>query len=119
MRRVQRPVCTKRALPKRDATRYRYIVYNLQGGIDMDGKRLTGMAIAATAAALFVSGCANTGGSNTGSTTAKVQCEGVNACKGMSDCKTANSSCKAQNACKGQGFVTLTAGECQKISGRA
>ena len=64
-----------------------------------------------------MTGCASMGGG--GGTSAKVHCEGVNACKGMSDCKSANSSCKGQNACKGQGFVGLTPVECQKVSGRA
>lgn len=82
----------------------------------MESKKLAGMALAATAAALFMTGCANTG-SGAG-TSAKVQCEGVNSCKGMSDCKTASGP-KGQNACKGQGFVSLTPAECRKVSGRA
>ncbi|MGQ0578430.1 MAG: BufA2 family periplasmic bufferin-type metallophore [Betaproteobacteria bacterium] len=80
-------------------------------------KRLAGMALAATAAALFMSGCADMGSG--GGSSAKVQCQGVNACKGLSDCQTANSSCQGQNACKGQGYVSLTAEECQKVSGKA
>ncbi|MEK6208787.1 MAG: hypothetical protein AABM64_00220 [Pseudomonadota bacterium] len=88
-----------------------------QGEPLMEGKKLAGMALAATAAALFMTGCANMGGG--GGTSAKVHCEGANACKGMSDCKSANSSCHGQNACKGQGFVSLTPVECQKVSGRA
>jgi hypothetical protein len=82
----------------------------------MEGKKLAGLALAATAAALFMTGCASMGG---GGTSAKTHCEGANACKGMSDCKSANSSCHGQNACKGQGFVSLTPAECQKVSGRA
>lgn len=82
----------------------------------MEGKKLAGMALAATAAALFMTGCANmVGGAGT---SAKVQCDGVNSCKGMSDCKTASGP-KGQNACKGQGFVSLTPAECRKVSGRA
>ncbi|HWH48648.1 MAG TPA: hypothetical protein VN664_12655 [Burkholderiales bacterium] len=83
----------------------------------MEGKKLAGVALAATAAALFMTGCASMGGGS--GTDAKVHCEGANACKGMSDCKSANSSCHGQNACKGQGFVTLTPAECKKVSGRA
>ncbi len=82
----------------------------------MDGKKLAGMALAATAAALFMTGCTGMGGG--GGTSAKVHCEGANARKGMSDCKSANSFCR-QNDCKGHGFVTLTPAECQKVSGRA
>ena len=85
----------------------------------VDGNRtLTSLAIAATAAALFMTGCAATGGSSDGSS-AKVHCDGGNSCKGMSECKTANSSCKGQNACKGQGFVMLTPAECKTAGGRA
>ena len=85
----------------------------------VDGKRrLAGLAIAATAAALFMKGCAATGGSSADSN-AKVHCDAGNSCKGMSVCKTANSSCKGQNACKGQGFVMLTPAECKTAGGRA
>lgn len=64
----------------------------------MEGKKLAGMALAATAAALFMTGCASMGGG--GGTFAKAHCEGV-------------------NACKGQGFVSLTPVECRKVPGRA
>jgi len=47
----------------------------------MEGKKLAGMALAATAAALFMTGCTSMGGG--GGTSAKVHCEGANACKGM------------------------------------
>jgi uncharacterized membrane protein len=30
-----------------------------------------------------------------------VHCMGINACKGMSECKTAESGCKGQNSCRG------------------
>ncbi|HVY06700.1 MAG TPA: hypothetical protein VHB46_12055 [Burkholderiales bacterium] len=83
----------------------------------MESKKLLGMAVAASAAALFVAGCANMGGSSGGSE-AKVACNGGNACKGQSECKTGASSCKGQNACKGQGFVSLTPEECKKAGGR-
>lgn len=84
----------------------------------VESKRIAGMAIAATAAALLMSGCAATSGGQSGSS-AKVQCQGVNACKGMSDCATADSSCAGKNACQGKGFVMLTPVDCQKVSGRA
>ena len=45
--------------------------------------------------------------------TAKVHCEGVNACKGTSACATADSACKGKNACKGKGFLMLTEAECE------
>jgi hypothetical protein len=43
---------------------------------------------------------------------AKVQCTGVNACKGQSACKSASNACKGQNSCKGQGFKELTQKQC-------
>lgn len=48
---------------------------------------------------------------------AKVQCYGVNSCKGTSDCKSGNHDCKGQNACKGQGFKALSATECSAQHG--
>lgn len=71
--------------------------------------------LAAAAAALFVSGVAthavaadqNEGGD-------KVKCDGVNGCKGQSECKTAQSSCNGKNECAGKGWVEMTADECAK-----
>lgn len=83
-----------------------------------EGRRLAGLAIAASAAALLVAGCAATGESGSGATSAKVICQGANACKGLSDCKTANSACAGQNECKGTGFVKLSAEACGKVGGR-
>lgn len=84
----------------------------------MESKKLLGMAVAASAAALFVAGCSSMGGGSNAGTEAKVVCNGGNACKGQSECKTGASSCKGQNACKGQGFLTLTPEECKKAGGR-
>jgi len=83
--------------------------------------RLTGMAIAAAAATLFVAGCASqTAGteSSADAGTVKVKCYGANACKGQAECKTAMNSCKGQNACKGQGFLSMTDKECVERLGR-
>jgi hypothetical protein len=80
------------------------------------GKKLAGMAIAASAALLFIGGCANTG--TGGASEAQIMCEGANGCKGLSDCKTANSACAGQNECKGLGIVSLSSSACGKITGR-
>ena len=48
----------------------------------------------------------------------KVQCLGVNSCKGQSECKTANSSCKGLNSCKGHGFLTMTKAKCKAAGGK-
>ncbi len=76
--------------------------------------RLTGIALAAAAASLFIAGCASQGGGTqlADSGAAKVKCYGANACKGQAECKTAANGCKGQNACKAQGFVKLTEQAC-------
>jgi len=73
--------------------------------------RLTGAAIAAAAAGLFAMGFA---APVMAADDGKVQCQGVNGCKGQSDCKSAKNSCQGQNSCKGQGFKQMTAEECTK-----
>lgn len=82
--------------------------------IEMESRKILGMAIAASAAALLLTGCASTGGE---ATQAKVACQGANACKGLSECHTARNECAGQNACKGQGFVSLTPEECRNATG--
>ena len=80
--------------------------------------QLSGVAIAAAAAALFATGSimipsvhAAEGGS--------VHCAGINSCKGHSECKTAKSECKGTNACKGQGWVTKASDkECTDAGGK-
>ena len=47
-----------------------------------------------------------------------MQCAGVNACKGKSDCATAMSACMGQNACKGQGWLTMTEKQCLEKGGK-
>jgi hypothetical protein len=73
-------------------------------------KKLTGIALATAAAGMF----AMTVAVPTAAQAAKVKCEGVNGCKGLSDCKSAGGSCKGLNACKGQGFKEMTQAECDK-----
>jgi hypothetical protein len=73
-------------------------------------KKMTGIALATAAAGLF----AVTAVGPTAAQAAKVKCEGVNSCKGQSDCKSAQGSCKGLNSCKGQGFKEMTQAECDK-----
>lgn len=82
----------------------------------MESNKLLGMALAMSAATLFVSGCAGTA-SQPGTTEATIACQGANACKGLSECHTANNECAGQNACRGQGFVSLTPEDCKKATG--
>jgi hypothetical protein len=76
-------------------------------------KKLTGLALAATAATLFATApiSASAAGSSEG------KCMGVNACKGHSDCKTAKNECAGHNACKGQGFVMMDEETCEQLGG--
>jgi hypothetical protein len=74
-------------------------------------------ALAATAAALFLSGAPALAEHHEGE--AKVKCEGVNACKGQGSCHTASTSCAGKNACKGQGVVEMTQAECDAAKAKA
>lgn len=69
--------------------------------------------LASAAAALFVTGGADLASAehHEGSE-AKIHCDGVNGCKGKSDCATADNECKGMNSCKGKGFLSLTQAEC-------
>ena len=78
-------------------------------------KTLSGAAIAAAAAGLFLSG---TVGTVAAAETAKVHCVGIKSCKGTSDCKTATNACKGQNECKGHGFTATSAKECKDKGGK-
>ena len=75
-------------------------------------KKLSGLALATAAAGLFLAVGAMSPAMGAAHTEGKVKCEGVNACKGQSECKTANSNCKGLNGCKGQGFQSLSQKDC-------
>jgi hypothetical protein len=48
----------------------------------------------------------------------KVECHGVNECKGHGECHNADgSSCKGSNECKGKGWVSMTEKECKDKGG--
>lgn len=42
----------------------------------------------------------------------KVNCYGVNSCKGLAECKTSQNSCKGLASCKGLGFMGMAAAQC-------
>ena len=71
-----------------------------------------GAVLAAAAAAAFVLGAGNAALANHHEKGEKVHCEGVNACKGMSECKTAHNECGGLNSCKGKGWIAMTEAEC-------
>jgi hypothetical protein len=72
-------------------------------------KSHTGIAVATAAAMLFSSAMVGTAFAGDAG---KVQCTGVNSCKGQSACKSAKNSCKGMNSCKGQGFLELSKKDC-------
>jgi hypothetical protein len=73
-------------------------------------KTTSGAALATAAAILFGTGFVSVGYAGSD---AKIQCSGVNACKGQSACKSASNACKGQNSCKGKGFLEMTQEECK------
>ena len=76
----------------------------------MKMNKLTGMALATAAAGMF----ALTAAGPSAAQAAKVKCEGVNACKGQSECKMGKSECKGLNECKGQGMKEMSKADCDK-----
>jgi len=74
-----------------------------------------GAMIAAMAAGMFMAAMAPAPASAADS--AKVHCQGVNACKGKSACNSATNSCAGKNSCKGKGWIELTEKECKAKGG--
>ena len=72
-----------------------------------------GTVLAAAAAAAFALGVGNSALADHHETSEKIHCEGVNACKGHSECKTAANECGGLNSCKGKGWVSMTKAECE------
>ena len=79
----------------------------------MKMNKLTGFALATAAAGMFALVPAHAA-SHAGAAGDKVKCEGVNACKGKSECKSASNDCKGKNACKGKGFTEMSKADCDK-----
>ncbi len=85
----------------------------------MNGKQMTGAALALAAASMFSmlpAVAAETAAA--AATTSDVHCYGVNACKGQNDCATDKNACKGQGSCKGMGWMTkASAEECTTAGG--
>jgi hypothetical protein len=80
----------------------------------MNGRQLTGAALALAAASFF----ATLPATASQATEAGVHCYGINSCKGHNDCKTDKNACKGQGSCKGLGFLEKkSAEECTKAGG--
>lgn len=84
----------------------------------------TGAVIASAVAMLFSTTACNSGDDGgeggSGSATQSVKCEGVNECKGTSECagKDGKNECQGLNECAGQGWVTVpSADECTSQGG--
>jgi hypothetical protein len=75
---------------------------------------LKGTTIAAMAAGMFLT---MTPLLASAKDTAKVHCEGVNACKGKGACKSADNACKGQNGCKGKGWIGMSEKQCKAKGG--
>ena len=78
--------------------------------------------LASAVAGLFVAGGAVTANADShegGAEAEKIHCEGLNGCKGQSDCATDTNSCKGQNGCKGKGFISMTQEECDAAKAAA
>ena len=84
----------------------------------INGARLA--AIAAALAASSVAFAADTPKGAAGVAVAAsdtIHCYGVNACKGLNDCKTLANACKGQSDCKGHGFKAIKASACLSEGG--
>lgn len=75
--------------------------------------------VASAAATLFLAGLAGAAHAEDSGGEAKIKCEGVNSCKGQSECKTAQNSCKGENSCSGKGFMMMTKAECDAAKAKA
>jgi hypothetical protein len=76
--------------------------------------------IASAAAAMFVAGLAgNAYAAEQSGGEAKMKCEGVNSCKGQSECKSAHNDCKGQNSCSGKGFMMMSKADCDAAKAKA
>ncbi len=60
---------------------------------------------------------AGTPGSASAEEAAKVNCYGVNKCKGSGACGGQGHSCAGENACKGQGYLDIEKETCLNIEG--
>ena len=67
---------------------------------------LKGAIIAGSVGLLFACGGDDTP-TDTSSATKEVKCQGINDCKGHSDCAGTANDCKGLNDCKGTGYLVV------------
>ncbi|MFZ5472192.1 MAG: hypothetical protein ACOZIN_22400, partial [Myxococcota bacterium] len=74
-----------------------------------------GVSLAAAVATALITGCGVSGGakeSTVGQLGQEVKCQGINECKGTSECASKDgNSCQGLNECKGQGWITEPSAE--------
>jgi len=80
----------------------------------MQMKKVTGLALATAAAAMFATTPVTV---HAAKHMSDVKCNNVNKCKGSGMCKTKANACAGHNACKGQGFVKMSKAACDAIGG--
>lgn len=79
----------------------------------MKKTKLAGTILAITAASVFALAPA----ASVAMGKHKVDCYGVNGCKGKGACKTKDNSCKGKNDCKGKGMMKMSKRMCEKKGG--
>ena len=75
--------------------------------------------VASAAAAMFLAGLAGAAYAEEPGAGAKIKCEGVNSCKGHSECKSAQNDCKGKNSCSGKGFMMMSRADCDAAKAKA
>ena len=80
-------------------------------------KKLSGVALAAAAAGLLLSGAVSAEEAPGKSAAANVKCAGINSCKGQTSCKSASNECKGKNSCKGKGILAVSKEDCATKKG--
>lgn len=83
----------------------------------MKFSKKSGVLLAVAAATIFTTSALAVTGSSSGSP-AKVDCYGVNSCRGQGSCNTPTNSCQGLNSCKGKGVIKLSQSDCLKRGGK-
>lgn len=84
-------------------------------------RSMKGFVIASAVASLFAASALaddKAPKKDTKEAAAKINCGGVNECKGKGECGGAGHDCAGQNACKGKGWVSLAEKECKAKGGK-
>lgn len=86
----------------------------------MAKKQTHGMALAALAAGLLLSGTAVSAATDNkmGPKEGEIKCGGINSCKGQTNCMSASNQCKGQNSCKGKGWLSMPKEKCAEAGGQ-